>query len=161
MITCISVSLSEEEKSLKKFISILLAGSLLFFSMGAASYAIDLKDVIKDGAIIVGGGAIVKALGPQLDEFINTITFNKGAKFEGYTKVVPIVSIGNGAHIGAAQVGAVAKSAVDRTKAVAQLEGDFNRIRARALIPIDSENPVKQFRRVQGVGVTAIIDVKL
>jgi hypothetical protein len=45
--------------------------------------------------------------------------------------------------------------------AVAQLEGDFQKIRARALIPIDSENPIKQFRRVQGVGVTAIIDVKL
>jgi hypothetical protein len=161
MITCIVVSLSEEEKILKKFISILAASSLLVFSMGAASHAIDLKDVIKDGAIIVGGGAIVKALGPQIDEFINTITFNKGAKFEGYTKVVPIVSIGSGAHIGAAQVGGTAKSSVDRTKAVAQLEGDFNKIRARALIPIDSENPIKQFRRVQGVGVTAIIDVKL
>ena len=40
-------------------------------------------------------------------------------------------------------------------------EGEFNRIRAQALIPIDSENPLRQFKRVQGVGVTAIIDVKL
>jgi hypothetical protein len=146
---------------LKKFISILLAVTFLAFSGGVASQAIDLKDVIKDGAIIIGGGALVKTLGPQLNDFINTITFNKGAKFEGYTKVVPIVSIGSGAHIGAAQVGGTTKSAVDRTKAVAQLEGDFKSIRARALIPIDSENPVKQFRRVQGIGVTAIIDVKL
>jgi hypothetical protein len=121
----------------------------------------DIGDVLKGGALIIGGGAVVKALGPQLDSFINTITFNKGAKYAGHTKVVPIVSIGNGTHIGAAQVGGTNKSEVDRTKAVAQLEGDFNRIRARALIPIDSENPLQQFRRVQGVGVTAIIDVKL
>jgi hypothetical protein len=123
--------------------------------------AIDLKDILKDGAAILGGGMVVKALGPQLNDFINTITFNKNAKFDGYTKVVPIVSIGDGTHIGAAQVGGTVKSAVDRTMAVAQLEGDFQKVRARALIPIDSENPIKQFRRVQGVGVTAIIDVKL
>ncbi len=123
--------------------------------------AVDLGDVLKGGALILGGGALVKALGPQLNEFINTITFNKGAKYEGHTKVVPIVSIGTGAHIGAAQVGGTNKSSVDQTQAVAQLEGEFNRIRARALIPIDSVNPLKQFRRVQGVGVTAIIDVEL
>ena len=75
--------------------------------------------------------------------------------------MVPIVSIGTGTRIGAAQVGGVTKAAVDRTKAVGQLEGEFSRVRAKALIPIDSENPLKQFKRVQGVGVTAIIDVKL
>jgi hypothetical protein len=133
---------------------------MLVCSVQLAS-AIDLRDILKDGALIIGGGAVVKALGPQLNEFINKITFNKGAKYEGYTKVVPIVSVGSGSHIGAAQVGGTTKSSVDKTKAVAQLEGDFNRIRARALIPIDSENPLQQFRRVQGVGVTAIIDVKL
>ena len=141
----------------------LLALLTIAFVAGSVKLAdaIDLGKILKDGAIIVGGGAVVKALGPQLDEFINTITFNKGVKFEGYTKVVPIVSIGSGTHIGAAQIGANTKSAADRTKAVAQLEGDFNSIRAKALIPIDSENPLKQFKRVQGVGVTAIIDVKL
>jgi hypothetical protein len=144
---------------LKKFLVISII-MMLALSTHLAS-AIDLKDILKDGAIILGGGMVVKALGPQLNDFINTITFNKNAKYDGYTKVVPIVSIGNGAHIGAAQVGGTVKSAVDKTMAVAQLEGDFQKIRARALIPIDSENPIKQFRRVQGVGVTAIIDVKL
>ena len=134
--------------------------TMLVLSAHLAS-AIDLKDILKDGAAILGGGMVVKALGPQLNDFINTITLNKNAKFDGYTKVVPIVSIGNGTHIGAAQVGGTIKSAVDRTMAVAQLEGDFQKIRARALIPIDSENPIKQFKRVKGVGVTAIIDVKL
>jgi hypothetical protein len=143
----------------KKLLVVLIA-VILAFSVHLA-FAIDVMDVLKDGAIILGGGMVVKALGPQLNDFINTITFNNNAKFDGYTKVVPIVSIGSGTHIGAAQVGGTTKSAVDQTMAVAQLEGDFQKVRARALIPIDSENPIKQFRRVQGVGVTAIIDVKL
>ncbi|MDR0764835.1 MAG: hypothetical protein LBE65_04505 [Synergistaceae bacterium] len=144
---------------MKKLLVVLIA-VILAFSVHLA-FAIDVMDVLKDGAIILGGGMVVKALGPQLNDFINTITFNNNAKFDGYTKVVPIVSIGSGTHIGAAQVGGTTKSAVDQTMAVAQLEGDFQKVRARALIPIDSENPIKQFRRVQGVGVTAIIDVKL
>lgn len=132
----------------------------MMFISAPLAYA-SIGDILKDGAIIFGGGALVKAIGPQLNDFINTLTFNRGIKFEGYTKVVPIVSIGNGTRIGAAQVGGVTKASVDRVKAVGQLEGEFNSIRAKALIPIDSENPLKQFRRVQGVGVTAIIDVKL
>ncbi|MCD8392236.1 MAG: hypothetical protein LUB57_03285, partial [Cloacibacillus porcorum] len=84
-----------------------------------------------------------------------------GVKYEGYTKVVPIVWIGDGTRIGAAQVGATTKDAIDNTKAVAQIEGEFSSIRATALIPIDSLNPIQRFRRVKGVGVTAIINVRL
>jgi len=50
---------------------------------------------------------------------------------------------------------------MERTQAVAQLEVTFQGIRISVLIPIDSLNPVQQFKRVQGVGVTAIIDVKI
>lgn len=146
-------------KCIKRRVAAAAAALVLASPMPAP--AIDLGDVLKGGAIIIGGGAVVKALGPQLDSFINTLTLNKGAEFKGFTKVVPIVSLGSGTHIGAAQVGGTTKSDVERTKAVAQLEGEFKSIRARALIPIDSENPLKQFRRVQGVGVTAIIDVQL
>ena len=35
--------------------------------------------------------------------------------------------------------------------------GKINKI----LVPVDSENPVQRFRRVQGVGVSAIIDFRL
>ena len=146
---------------MKKSLTALMIGATLFTSAPAAMAGIDFGDILKDAAITVAGGAAVKALAPQLNDFINTLTFNKGAKFNGYTKVVPIVTIGSGTRVGAAQVGGTTQAAVDKTKAVAQLEGNFNRIRATALIPIDSENPIKQFRRVQGVGVTAIIDVKL
>ena len=144
---------------IKKCFAALMVGSMLFVSVPFAFAG--LSDVIKDTAIIIGGGAVVKAIGPQLNDFINKITFNNGVKYEGYTKVVPIVSIGSGTRVGAAQVGGVTEAAINKTKAVAQLEGEFSWIRAKALIPIDSENPIKQFKRVQGVGVTAIIDVKL
>ena len=126
-----------------------------------AAKALDLGDILKKGAIGVAGGWLVTAISPQMNDFINTITFNKGVKYEGYTKVVPIVSIGDGTRIGAAQVGATTKDAIDRTKAVAQLEGEFSSVRATALIPIDSLNPIQRFRRVKGVGVTAIINVRL
>ena len=141
-----------------------LLASLLILSVLFAprpSSAIDLGDILKGGALIIGGGAVVTAIAGPIDEFINTVTFNKGAKMQGHTKVVPILSMGDGTHIGAAQVGGNSKSAVESTQAVGQLEASFKGIRIRILIPIDSLNPLKQFRRVQGVGVTAIIDVKI
>lgn len=147
-------------KKSKRLVAALLMALCLFAAVPAAS-GIDLGDVLKGGALVVGGGMLVKAIGPQLNDFINTLTFQRGVKYEGYTKVVPIVSIGSGTRIGAAQVGGATKEAVEKTKAVAQLEGEFKSVRAKALIPVDSENPIKQFKRVRGVGVTAIIDIKL
>jgi hypothetical protein len=144
---------------MKRTIAALLLAVLVFVAVPPVRAGV--TDILKDAAIVFGGGALVKTFATQINDFINTLTFNKGVGYEGYTKVVPIVSIGTGTRIGAAQVGGVTKAAVDRTKAVGQLEGEFSRVRAKALIPIDSENPLKQFKRVQGVGVTAIIDVKL
>ena len=145
----------------RRTIAALLVALSLFAAVPAAFGGLDVGDILKKGAIIVGGGYLVEKLGPQLNSFINTLTFQKGVKFEGYTKVVPIVSFGSNTRIGAAQVGATTQEALDRTKAVAQLEGEFNSIRAAALIPVDSTNPIQRFKRVKGVGVTAIIDVKL
>lgn len=145
----------------RRTIAALLVALSLFAAVPAAFGDLDVGDILKKGAIIVGGGYLVEKLGPQLNSFINTLTFQKGVKFEGYTKVVPIVSFGSNTRIGAAQVGAATKEALDQTKAVAQLEGEFNSIRAAALIPVDSTNPIQRFKRVKGVGVTAIIDVKL
>jgi len=134
---------------------------LVSLAYPAPAAALDLKDIIKGGALIIGGGAVVKAIAKPIDDFINTVTLNRGAKFQGYTKVVPIVSMGDGTHIGAAQVGGTSEGSVKETQAVAQLEVSFQGIRVKVLIPIDSLNPLQQFRRVQGVGVTAIIDVKI
>ena len=128
---------------------------------GTAS-AIDLGDVLKDVVGVVAGGFVVDQIAVPLNNFINTITFNKGVKVEGYTKVVPIVSLGSGARIGAAQVAGPKKNGVDKVRAVAALETDYKgKVRVKILIPVDSENPIQRFVRVQGVGVAAIIDFKL
>ena len=139
----------------KKLAAVVLA---FVISLSGMAWAIDLGDLIG----VVGGGFIVSQVACPLNDFINTVTFNKGAKVEGHTKVVPIVSLGSGTRIGAAQVAGPRGEAIQKTKAVAQLEVTFrDRLRTKILIPIDSENPVKQFKRVQGVGVSAIIDFRL
>jgi hypothetical protein len=121
------------------------------------AFAFDLGDLIG----VVGGGFLVEKVSGPLDDFINTITLNKGAKVQGKTKVVPIVSLGSGTRIGAAQV-AGPKGTVDQCQAVAQIEVTFmGRMRVKILVPIDSLNPLQRFRRVQGVGVSAVIDYKL
>ncbi len=145
-------------KRVRYVVGLLVLAGVVF---SAPVSAVDLKEVLKDGAVIVGGGALVTAIAGPINDFINTVTFNRGVKANGYTKVVPIVSMGTGAHIGGAQVGGNSKSAVERTKAVAQLETKYKGVRAKILVPIDSVNPLKQFKRVQGIGVTAIIDVKI
>jgi len=130
----------------------------LMITVGGSAWAFNLGDLIG----VIGGGFVVSAIAGPINDFINTITLNKGAKVEGHTKVVPIVSIGSGTHIGAAQVAGPRGDAITSTKAVAQIEATFmDRLRVKILVPIDSENPVQRFRRVQGVGVSAIIDVKL
>lgn len=141
-------------KRFRRTLALCVVGVLL--ATGGA-LALDLGDLIG----VIGGGLIVGALGEPINDFINTVTFNRGVGSEESTKVIPIVSVGTGTAIGAAQVSGP-KEAVDRTRAVAQLELSFrDRIRVEVLIPIDSTNPLERFRRVQQVGVSAVIDYKL
>ena len=134
--------------------AVLVAASLLF---GGAAVAVDLTDIL--GA--VGGGFLVSAIAGPLNDFINTITLNRNIGVTESTKVVPILSVGTGTAIGAAQVSGP-ESAVRRTKAVGQIEAEYQgRLRARILVPMDSSNPLQGIRRVQGVGVSAIIDYRL
>jgi len=141
-------------KKMRKTIALCVFG--IFMATGGA-LAFELEDLIG----VVGGGFLVGALAEPLNDFINTVTFNRGVGSEESTKVVPILTVGSGTAIGAAQVsGPQAK--VESTKAVAQLELRFqDRIRVDVLIPIDSTNPLERFRRVQQVGVSAVIDYKL
>jgi len=146
---------------MKRFKSLIVVFAFLAALIHPVSASANLRDIVRGGAGVIGGGALVTVLAGPLNDFINTATLNRGAQFQGYTKVVPIVSLGDGLRIGAAQVGGTSQRAVQETQAVAQLELTFQGVRARVLIPIDSLNPLQQFRRVQGVGVTAIIDVGL
>lgn len=147
-------------KSAGRFVAgVLISGSLL---VGSPAMALDLGDVLKDVAGVAVGGFVIDQIAGPINDFINTITFNKGAKVEGHTKVVPIVSLGSGTRIGAAQVAGPKQDGVAKVKAVAAIETTFrDRFRIKILIPVDSVNPLQRFIRVQGVGVSAVIDFKL
>ena len=114
------------------------------------------------GGLIKGGivGVGVDKYGPSINSFLNKLLNQKNLGTTYATKVVPIVSLGNGSRVGAAQVtGPTAE--VERVKAVAQVEGSFNNIaRAKGLVPVDSANPAGA-SRIQGVGVSAVIDLKI
>ena len=114
------------------------------------------------GVLKVGGIAVlVDQFSGQLNNFINTLTAKNGVSSDYATKVVPVITVGSGTYAGAAQVSGP-QTLVDQTKAVLQIEGNFNgdSFRVKALIPIDSKNPTN-FSRVQGVGVSAQIDVRI
>ena len=74
---------------------------------------------------------------------------------------MPIITVGGGTYVGAAQVTGD-QYLIDQTKAVLQIEAAFggNQFRVKTLVPIDSDNPLN-FSRVQGVGVSALIDVRI
>ena len=82
------------------------------------------------------------------------------------TKVVPILSIGGGTYAGAAQVMGP-RRLVETVKAVAQLQAEKTiiqpRVRVNAMIPV-SDRTVKSLdslKRVPGVGVSGILEIKL
>jgi hypothetical protein len=120
----------------------------------------DITALIK----IFGIGYVVKQYATPLNDFVNSVLANKGVKVLEQTKVVPVLSIGVGqaSYIGAAQVSGT-KAALTKVEAVAQLEADFNTVfRVKALVPIDSSNPIADgIHRVSGVGVTAVIDIRI
>lgn len=141
----------------KKFVTGMLLVCLLSVAAVPVTQAFSLGDILKVGGI----GFVVDKFSRPLNNFINTLTAKHGAGTDYATKVVPIITIGSGGYVGAAQITG-SQELVDRTQACLQLEGDFNgrQFRVKALIPIDSKNPVN-FSRVQGVGVSALIDVKI
>lgn len=107
---------------------------------------------------------VVGQFGGQINRAVNQRTGQSNR--DGYnTKVVPILSVGQGAYAGAAQVSGPSK-AVRRVQAVAQIEGNVRlgaSLRMRALIPISTKSVKNRnsLSRVSGVGVTGLIDTKL
>lgn len=139
-------------------IIVLVAGMMA----GAGGLAIAASDGIAGLLKLFGIGYVIVKLAPEINDAVNTLTLNNSYRSKDSTKVVPIVSLGTGAHIGAAQVSGPAGQ-VAKVAAVAQLEGEFgNRVfRAKALIPIDAVNPTHNMQRVAGVGVSAIVDFRI
>ena len=130
-------------------------GGLL--TLGCVFGYTQLDKILKAGGIAV----VVDRLGKDIDRFVNNLTTTKPDK-NFATKVVPIISVGKGTHVGAAQVMGKPEL-VQKVQAVAQVEGDFmgREIRVRGLIPVSTKNPGRNLDRVEGVGVSAIIDIRL
>lgn len=142
------------------------AVSLLLATMiGAGAYsgvsAFGLGDLL-GGAVKIGGiNLLLNKYGNSVNSAINSLMMKKGVGTDYATKVVPILSVGGSGYIGAAQVIGPAEQ-VDKVEAVGQLEFSVNDqlFRIKGLIPMDSKNPTS-FSRVQGVGVSAVIDLRL
>lgn len=135
---------------------IAIAGLVL--TAGTAALHAQFGSILKGGAVLL----LVRQFGKQINDGINTALQNRKWENRQATKVVPIVSIGSGVYAGAAQV--IGDEAdVQRVEAVAQLELNLpGKARAKVLIPVDkvSFNP-SEMQRVYGVGVSAVIDLKL
>lgn len=134
-----------------------MIGTGVFSGVSASGLGNILGGIVKVGGI----GFLVDKYGESLNSAINSVMMKEGAGTNYATKVVPIVSIGNRGYIGAAQVIGDADQ-VEKVEAVGQLEISWNNklFRIKGLIPMDSKNPTS-FSRVQGVGVSAVIDVRV
>jgi hypothetical protein len=108
----------------------------------------------------------VDRYGKDINKFVNEVTRTQDIGDEAVTRVVPILTVGNGTYAGAAQINGP-RRLVDTVRAVAQMEGQKRiiqpTVRVRGLIPV-SDRAVKSLetlKRVPGVGVTATLEVKL
>jgi len=142
---------------LQKSKATLLVAGALVFSAGAASA--QLGEIFKIG----GTALIVQQFGGTINKVLNNVTGQNKLSDQGIvTKVVPVLSAGSRGAIGIVQV-AGPRGQGDRVKAVAQLQTQvkaLSTLQARILIPIDADN-LTNINRVSGVGVSAIIDIKL
>jgi hypothetical protein len=127
---------------------------IMLATVSTAAVALDIGSLIK----IFGIGYVVKQFSGQIDSFINKTLGEREAAIRGATKVVPILSVGGGGFIGAAQIVGV-PSKVDSVKAVAQVEAKFmDRFRMRVLLPVTTETVSGSPKGVSGVGVSAVLD---
>lgn len=124
--------------------------------MGAIASG-QVKEIIK----ILGVNEIVKRFGGQMNTAFNKLDGHKDSAAV-MTKVVPIITAGINSRkaVGAVQVMGPA-SAVSQVAAVAQLEQDVLGIKIRALIPVNTTNITTSVKRIEGVGVSGIVDLNL
>ena len=101
-------------KARVKLVSLVLAGLIGFAAAG--SFGSLPGDIIKVGGVAL----IVDKFGSQINKFVNNLTLNKNAGTTEATAVVPIISLGGGGYIGAAQV-IGAKANVAKCRAVEPL----------------------------------------
>lgn len=126
---------------------------------GLVSGGIYTDDLTRAAAI----GAAVVYESDAINSFINSIYGQRNIGMESYyaTKVVPRLSVGEHAYIGAVQVVGPPED-VWRVQAVFEYDDIFDggRFRVSVVVPGDSLDPFN-FRRVQGVGISAVIDTSI
>lgn len=136
----------------KKLLSVLACVAVA--SIGAPQ----IMQVVK----LLGVGAAVQKFGPQMNSAINKLAYQRDTPANA-TKVVPILSGGINSRkaIGAAQVMG-RRADIDKVKAVVQLDQDlFGEVKVRAMIPVSSEKDLSHVTRVEGVGISGIVDLRL
>src|SRR5688572_2075351 len=91
--------------------------------LGAGSASARLPSV---GGVLKAGGIVfaVRQFGGEINKVINMALQQRGISYSGATKVVPILSVGTGAYVGAAQV-IGAPEQVQDVRAVGQVETRF------------------------------------
>jgi hypothetical protein len=118
-----------------------------------------IREILK----VLGVGAAVQKFGPDINKAINKLAGHKDTDAT-FTKVVPILTVGIGksSAIGAAQVTGK-RSNVEKVRAVAAPETELfgKEIRIRALIPISNDKVDQGIKKVEGVGISGIVDLKL
>lgn len=140
----------------RKLLVLVLLGGLLVGSVGRTSAL--LGGTIGTAVKVFGIGYAVRVFGPQINSFINGVMAQRGIEREGGTKVVPILSVGQGLYIGAAQVmGPVAR--VNNVRSVAQGEISIGEVRLNGLFPLNATVPlISPTSTVPGVGISALVD---
>ena len=141
----------------KRIVTILVAVGLMGLGMaGVRAHAIGLGDILKVGGIAF----LVSQYDDEIDSFITSALGEREAAAKGATKVVPILSLGRGGYIGAAQVVGSPEN-VQRVKAVVQVEGRFGSGRAQVLVPTTTDKASGTPDRAKGVGVSAVIEFRI
>jgi hypothetical protein len=147
-------------KQLANGIAIVLAAGMIGLGAGRAGAGSILGGSIGKVIKVFGIGFAVNQFGGEINKVINTLLAQKGLAYQGATKVVPIISVGKGVNIGAAQVQGSAAD-VDQVRAVGQAEIKVGSLGLQKLFPVDTITPTKGYHEVRGTGVSAIIDFRV
>lgn len=119
--------------------------------------SLDLGGAIGDLVKIFGIGWVVNRFAGDIDNAINNVLAQREARIAGATKVVPIIRVGTGTAVGAAQVQGP-QAQVETCSAVAEIELRISRFRGNGLIPVTTQRGLTDtVRGIEGVGVSANI----
>ena len=140
-----------------------MAASIASVAVGSLVLAVPSAKADLFGSLFKGGlvAAAIHQFNRPLNDAINRLTGSAGASNDQATKVVPIVSVGQGSYAGAAQVSGPSYL-LNQVQAVGMIEGSLagKEFRMKALVPISTDHPGSRgLSRVKGVGVSAIIDI--